>query len=135
MGGTALEISKLLADSFVDANSARLYMACVIEKPPATLRLTKCAACEALSMLGEAAAEFVEPIADLLEGNAEVWEVREAALRALGNMGVEGAKHWRKALELTNEKETFVASAALVALGQMGKSSEFLSEEAVDAVA
>lgn len=132
----APDIAKLLDDSFVDEDSARLYMACVIEKPPAYMRVARCAACMALSMLGEAGAAFADSVAALLSSdNVESWEVREAALQALGNMGSEGAKHVEKVFEFIDSKEAYVASAAMLALGQMSASLEGLSEEMVDAVA
>merc|ERR1719230_824081 len=89
----ATQIAKLLNDSFVDLDSARLFMACIIEKPPASMRVAKCAGCAALSMLGEAGSLFAGAVASLLESDTESLEVKEAALRALGSMGAEGAKY------------------------------------------
>lgn len=120
---SATEIASLLNDGFVDSESARLYASCVIEKPPTSMRFAKCAACFALSKLGEEGAKFSEKIVGLLEGPSEPWEVREAALLALGDLASLGCpiatEAEVKALERIADTETPVECAAMLAMGQM----------------
>jgi HEAT repeat protein len=127
-------VAKLLSDDFVDVESVKLYGACIAKKPAAALRIAKCAACQALSLLGDAGAEFADTIANIIDATSS-WEVRESGLRAIGCMGKSGAKFESRVLDFLNDENTHIASAAIHSLGQIWKTLGGSSEDTVKAVA
>jgi HEAT repeat protein len=77
-------------------------------------------------MLGDDGAAFADSVASLLSMKPNgPWEdptsleIAEAALQALGNMGAEGGKHVDLVFKFIDSKETYVASAAMLAVGNM----------------
>jgi len=125
-------IAKLLDDGFDDKQSAMLSAACIMGKQPASLRIAKCAAAEALSKLGNDGAKSAEKVAKLLaDGNGEV---REYAAEALGRMGAGGAKYEAQVMALFADRDLRAASGAIRAVGSMGQATGGSSPEAVEGV-
>jgi len=115
-GSHSRAVVGLLSDQETDEDSSH-WVACLVAKPPAAMRVPKCAAAAALAALGSLGQEYADGVAMLLQDANS--EVRRCAAEALGKMGMAAARFQHDLLHLCRDESVSVASAAIFAFGRI----------------
>jgi len=113
-----------------DTSTRMLSAAGVMPKVPAELRKPACAAAKSLGALSSM--QSVQKLVDRL--NAKDWEIRAAAVGALGQLATESSRFESQIVDLLKDPSPIVVAGACKSLGQIA-STGFASASTAAAVA
>eukprot|EP00440_Ansanella_granifera_P008394 gb/GFBE01009093.1/.p1 GENE.gb/GFBE01009093.1/~~gb/GFBE01009093.1/.p1 ORF type:complete len:887 (+),score=255.19 gb/GFBE01009093.1/:1-2661(+) len=137
LGATAKTAIPALAQALrrggEDRTALSLAVAGVSPKLAAEFRKPACAAAAALGAMGEDGADAAADIAECL--NSEDWEIRAAALNALGRMPSSSARFETEIVERLCDEFAPVISEACATLGALAEATGWPSSATAQAVA